>query len=108
MWEKIQIQINCVETQTNKAVLINFPKNSKYKGYSFWHPMKCCRQVGKNGYLLQISFTEDFEFKIKKYGKGQYNYKDVLDEKTISPNELKEAFGFGVNEDLLGELEDDV
>ena len=36
MWEKIQIQINCVETQTNKAVLINFPKNSKYKGYSFY------------------------------------------------------------------------
>lgn len=106
-WESIQIQSNCIETSTERAVLINMPKTSTYKGYSFWHPAKCCRSVGKNNFLLQISFTDDFKFRLKKYGKGQYNYKDVLAEKELDSEELKNAFGFGVSECLYNELLDD-
>ena len=103
MWEKIQIQSNCIETSTSKAVLINMPNTSKYKGYKFWHPAKCCQLIGKNNYLIQISFTSEFKFNIKKFGKGQYNFKSVLDEKTIDSYELKKSFGFcsEVIEDLL-------
>lgn len=107
-WESIQVDSNCIETSTYKSVLINIPKNSEYRGYSFWHPAKCCRHVGKNSYLLQISFTDEFKFNIKKYGKGKFNWNKVLDEKVIDSDELKEAFGFGVNENLYEEmLEDD-
>ena len=60
MWENIQIESTCIETSTDKAVLINMPKKSKYKGYCFWHPAKCCRLVGKNNYLIQISFRSVF------------------------------------------------
>ena len=30
MWENIQIESTCIETSTDKAVLINMPKKSKY------------------------------------------------------------------------------
>lgn len=109
MWKQIQIQSNCVETETEKAVLINLPKTSSYKGYSFWHPSKLCRSIGKNGWMIQISFTEDFVFKLKKYGKGQYNWKQILDEKEIGVTEISKAFGFGsdaIGEDL-SDLEDE-
>ncbi|MGL5718036.1 MAG: hypothetical protein ACRCX2_33845 [Paraclostridium sp.] len=107
MWEKIQIDSNLIEANTDKAVLINMPKTSKYKGFSFWHPAKCCRHVGKNEFLLQISFTNEFEFRLKKHGKGKHNFNQVLDEATIDANELKEAFGFGLDEDLLEELSEE-
>lgn len=107
MWEKIQIECTLVETNTSKAVLINMPKKSEYKGYSFWHPAACCRSVGKNGFYLQISFTDSFEFKLRKYGKGKFNFEQIIDEKVINSEELKSAFGFGVNEEVLEELLDD-
>lgn len=107
MWQRIQLQSNCVQTETSKAVLINMPRTSRYKGFSFWHPSKCCRLVGKNGYLVQISFTDTFEFRLKKYGKGQYNWNEVIDEKTLSPEELKDALGFGVSESTLEDLQDE-
>lgn len=105
-WEKIQIQSNCIEYITSNGVLINLPKTSKYKGYSFWHPIKCCRSMGKNNFLLQIVFTKKFKFKLKKYGKGQYNFRQIIDEKDISSDELKKAFGFGISKDLYNELLD--
>lgn len=109
MWEKIQVESNCIEASTYKAVLINMPKTSKYKGYCFWHPVKCCRYVGKNDYLLQISFNDQFKFKMQKMGKGKYNWNQVIDEKCIDSDELKEAFGFEFNEDLYEKMleEDD-
>lgn len=109
MWKQIQIQSNCIEAETDKAVLINLPKTSSYKGYSFWHPAKLCRSIGKNGWMIQISFTDDFVFRLRKYGKGQYNWKQVIDEKEITADKISEAFGFGSDaryEDL-SDLEDE-
>lgn len=103
-WEKIHIQSNNIKGSTDKAVLINMPKTSKYKGYSFWHPKKLTRPEGKNSYLLSVSFTQEFVFKLKKFGKGQHNFNKVLDEKEISPKEFKESFGF--TEEVLNDLVD--
>ena len=105
MWENIQIESTCIETSADKAVLINMPKKSKYKGYCFWHPAKCCRLVGKNNYLIQISFTNDFKFTLKKMGKGKFNYKEVLDTKVIGPDELKKSFGYDF--EVLDDLKED-
>lgn len=106
-WEKIHLESNLLEGETTKAYLINMPKTSRYKGYSFWHPARCVSFVGKNRFLMQISFTEAFEFKLKKCGKGKFNFKDVLDEKILSVDEFKEVLGFS-NEvlDNLKEEED--
>ena len=107
-WERIQIESSLVERDTYKAVLINMPRKSRYKGYSFWHPVKCCRSVGKNGYLLQISFTNEFKFRLKKMGKGKFNFNEVIDEKVIDSEELKEAFGYtGFDEYLYEEMLED-
>lgn len=107
MWERIQIESSLIETSTDSSVLINMPSKSEYKGFSFWHPAKCCRSIGKSAYLLQISFTKDFKFTLKKYGKGKFNWAQVLKEKTIDSEELKSAFGFGVDEELYKELSDE-
>lgn len=107
MWESIQLDSNCIEAVTDRAVLINMPKTSGYKGFSFWHPKRCCCSVGKNSFLIQISFTNEFEFKLKKYGKGKYNWNKILSEETLSALELKEALGFGVDNRLYNELLED-
>lgn len=107
MWEKIQIESSLIETSTDKAVLINMPSKSEFKGFSFWHPAKCCRSIGKNSYLVQISFTNEFKFNLKKYGKGKFNWAQVIKEKLIDADELKSAFGFGVDNQLYEELCDE-
>lgn len=91
MWKIIEINKQNIETDTGKAALIKMPKKSKYSGYKFWHPSKLVR-YGSNTYARSISYTDDFTFKLKKYGNGRYNFKDVIDEIEISAKEFEEAF----------------
>lgn len=104
-WENIHLESTLVNGESDNAVLIKMPSISNYKGFSFWHPKKCCRLVGKNGFLVQISFTEQFEFKLKKYGKGKFNFKQILVEKTLGVEEFKKELGF--NNDILEDLKED-
>lgn len=92
MWQNININIQNVETETAKSVLIKMPNNSQYKGFKFWHPAKLVRK-GRNSYAISISFTDDFTFKLVKYGNGKYNKYDVIDQIEIDAQKLKEAFG---------------
>ena len=39
-----------------------------------------------------MSFTDEFEFKLKKMGQGKYNKSEVIAEQTISAEDMKEAF----------------
>ena len=91
MWRNIIINNTNIETATNKAILIKMPNNSKYKGYMFWHPAKLVRTV-KDKKNLSLSYTEEFSFKLFKYGNGKYNKYDVINEKEIDYTELEEAF----------------
>lgn len=90
-WKKIQINIQNVEAETSRAVLIKMPKNSGYNGYSFWHPAKLVRQ-GRHSYALSVSYTDEFTFKLLKYGKGQYNKREIIDSKEIDSKKFEEAF----------------
>lgn len=92
-WKKVYFNAQNVEAETEKAVLINLPHNSKFDGFRFWHPRKLVRSEGNKGYKLSFSFTEDFSFKIFKNGNGQYNKRDVIDQKTITPSDIMAAFG---------------
>lgn len=92
MWKNLQINKQNIKTETAKAVLINCPKKSKYSGYSFWHPSKLVRS-GKHSYAVSVGYTDEFEFRLKKYGGGKYNSRQILDEVTISAAEFVEMFG---------------
>ncbi|MGN0805337.1 MAG: hypothetical protein ACI4MS_08140 [Candidatus Coproplasma sp.] len=54
----------------------------------FWHSAKLVRE-GRHGGAVSISYTEDFVFNLKKYGKNR----DVLDEIQLGYDELEYVFG---------------
>ena len=91
MWKSIEINKQNIETDTGKSVLIKMPNKSKYAGYKFWHPAKLVR-YGSNSYARSVSYTDDFTFKLKKYGNGKYNKFDVINEVEIGVKEFEETF----------------
>lgn len=98
MWKNININKQNVKVDTGRAVLIAMPHSSDYDGFSFWHPSKLVRE-GRHSNALSISYTDDFNFKLVKYGKGKYNSRDIIDEQEISVEEFEEAFGV-MNENI--------
>ena len=96
-WHRVTIYENMIKTRTENSVLIKMPQNSEYKGYVFWYPAKLVRE--NVNLTLTLSYTADFEFTLKKYGKGRTNYKDVLSEVKISADEFTEIFN-NINEAL--------
>ena len=95
MWYKINFNALNIEHETTRATLIKMPKNSNYAGYCFWHPKKLVRnnEMGK-GYFLTFSFTEEFEFRLKKYSNSKFN-KELLDEVILNYEEIKTEFEKG-------------
>lgn len=98
MWKNININKQNVKFDTGRAVLIAMPHSSDYDGFSFWHPSKLVRE-GRHSNALSIGYTDDFNFKLVKYGKGKYNSRDIIDEQEISVEEFEEAFGV-MNENI--------
>ena len=98
MWKNININKQNIKADTYKAVLISMPKNSDYDGFSFWHPSKLVRD-GRNSYAVSVGYTDDFKFKLVKYGKGKYNSRDIIAEIEIDAEEFEEAFGI-MNENI--------
>lgn len=88
MWKTKNFNLQNVKVRTEKAVLIQMPHNSDYDGFCFWHPAKLVRK-GSHSYEIQLSYTDEFNFKLIKNGKGRYNKFDVIEEKTISAEEFE-------------------
>ena len=97
MWHKVCFNSQNIEHDTAKAVLIKMPNKSEYAGYKFWHPLKLVREEGGKGYHMSFSFTEEFQFTIRKYGQNR----QVTAEKIIGCDEMLEAFE-QVNEQIGG------
>ncbi len=91
-WRKVAINAQNVERTTEKAALIKMPHSSKHDGFSVWVSLKLLRS-GRHSYEYMLSVKADMEFTLKKYGQGQYNKREVLDEKTIGAADMAAAFG---------------
>lgn len=80
-WKKILFNIQNIETETQRAVLINLPHKSEYDGWKLWVGKKLIRE-GTHSYNRSILCTDSFTFKI---------FRDD-NEKTLTANELEEVF----------------
>ena len=89
MWKNQVINLQNIKAKTEKAVLIQMPHKSKYDGFCFWHPTKLLRN-GSHSYEKSISYTDEFVFKLKKYGQGKYNQNKVIKEIEISAQQFEE------------------
>lgn len=89
-WKNFSIFADREVITTEKSILLNFPKDSKYKDYSFWFPLKLARK-SKSGKLISLSYFDDFEVRIfkEKTVDGRYIKED---ERTIKGTELYEEF----------------
>jgi len=92
MWKKININIQNIKGESDNSFLIAMPHNSDYDGFCFWHPKILVRE-GLNSYALTLSYTEEFSFRLVKYGKGKSNRRDIISEKKIDAEDFEEAFG---------------
>lgn len=79
-WHKLILNVQNIEAETERAVLIRMPHCSDYNGFKFWHPKRLVRESGGNSHLLILSFTDDFEFKLNK--------SEIIDQRTISASEM--------------------
>ena len=102
-WKNININDNLVEHETARAVLIRFPKSSEFKGYTFWHPLKCIHE-GRHSASFSLGYTDEWDFTIKKTGKKSFK---VLDERSITVEEFEEAFGV-VNENIQAPIKKNI
>ena len=100
MWHKVYFNSQNIEHEAAKATLIKMPNKSEFAGYMFWHPTKLVREEGGKGYHMSFSFTEEFEFTLRKYGQNR----QVTAEKIIGWDEMLEAFE-QVNEQICGREE---
>lgn len=102
-WRKFAVNVQDI-TDTSKACKIAFPHSSKLDGYIIWVPAKLVRG-GSHSYEATVSMHKDMTFRAIKYGQGD-NWRDVIDEREVSQEEILEAFGgevsgkFGPKQDV--------
>ena len=97
-WKNININIQNIKAQSSRSILIAMPHSSDYDGYCFWHSSKLVRE-GRHSNAVSIGYTDDFNFRLIKYGKGKWNSRDVIDEIYINASQLEDAFGV-MNENI--------
>jgi hypothetical protein len=87
-WYKIRFNSQNIILENEKSVLIKMPHKSKFDGWVFWHPSNLISDDGGNGFYKNISYSNDFLFHLKRYGKSNH----LLEKKDISAADFEEAF----------------
>lgn len=93
MWHKIFFNAQSIQGETSGSVLIKMPNRSQFNGWVFWHPRKLVREQGGKGYHMTFSFNDEWVFKVKLYGRGRYNSRDVIRETELTASEMMVEFG---------------
>lgn len=68
MWHKILLNRQNMQKEYDTSALIKMPSKSNFRGCYFFHPLKLVRTEGHKGYLISISYTDGWIFKIYKNG----------------------------------------
>lgn len=92
MLREIKINRQNIKAETGKAILIACPHHSLLNGFRFWHPLSLIR-VGDRLSSVRIRYTDDFVFRLKKYGQGKYNRGELIEERHVGYMDVEEAFG---------------
>lgn len=87
-WKSIELSENLIKHRTEKSYLIEFPKGTEHDGWVFWHPSKLIKSYR---FETTLSYTDDFVFRLKKYGAGRSNSGKIIDEREASADEVIEA-----------------
>lgn len=91
MWDSFFVNSQNIKAMTGKAVLIALPHKSEYDGYKFWISTKLVDYaVDENA--ARVIYNDKFTFKLRKYGNGKYNQREIIDEIEISAAELARVF----------------
>lgn len=98
MWRTIKINIQNIKAESDKAIKIACPRHSHLGGFCFWHPLKL---VNISKRTPEIMYTENFEFRLKKYSHGDHRKWEVIEERTVGYMDIEEAFGQGYDEPLI-------
>jgi hypothetical protein len=86
-WIRLLVNAQNIGARTDKAAMINMPKNSEWGGYSLWVSNKLLRDTG-NPWIKSLVIKSDYTFTIKKYGKR----KNVIKEAEVGAEDLCAAF----------------
>lgn len=91
MWDSFFVNSQNIKAMTGKAVLIALPHKSEYDGYKFWISTKLVDYaIDENA--ARVIYNDKFTFKLRKYGNGKYNQREIIDEIEISATELARVF----------------
>jgi len=89
IWKIVKGNIEQIEVETPKAMLLKVPGTD----WLYWHPKKLIRQPEECAMTLNISFTDEFKFKLMKFRKkpnGDGFQK--MEELTVTPARLQELY----------------
>jgi hypothetical protein len=92
MWKNININTNLIELDNGNSALIKCPSTSSFKGYVFWHPSKCIHD-DRYSFCVSLGYTDDWKFRLIKYGKGKWNKNKKIEEIEITAPVFEEMFG---------------
>ena len=90
-WNKRAFFKSQIKAETNNAILISCPHNSDYDGYCFWVPASLVKESEQKN-ILTFSYSDDFEFALKKYGNGKFNKYKVIDTITLRGDEIEDVY----------------
>lgn len=95
-WKRLRVAVRHIEYNNGNRARLRMPHNSEYDGYIFWIPSKLIELnpmwTEEGTRTCQILYTDEFKFKLKKLGYDRFDKLITVDEKEITPQELRKAF----------------
>lgn len=86
--KKVQANSNIVKCRKNNKYLIKLPKTK----FSFLCPQEYVHFTGNNNGSVIIYYTDDTQIHAFRYGKGQDNSRQIIDERYMSAGEWEQYF----------------
>lgn len=93
MWKKLLFNRQNIKASTPSAYLIMMPRGSRYPDYLFWYPAKLIKEAAGKGYFMSLTYADNFQFRLIKYGHGRFNQHKIIHQLIVPATVIEEAFG---------------